>query len=128
MTTTNIRSTALITRYVTTVDRIALLSAQLADLQRVEEHIRQDVLSEIGERRAVQVRGKLRILEPVVKTSISRACDDAEAVEFCKAHGLPVQTRTPEYIAPATFSKYAREGRLPEDMIERKETVSIAVH
>ena len=128
MKTTNLRSTALLTRYGTTVDRIALLEMQIKELKSLEEHICADVLIDIGERREVQVRGKIRILEPSAKTSYGRACDDKTAVEYCKAHGLTYSTRSPEYVAPATFTKYAKAGKLPPEMIAREETVSIVVH
>jgi hypothetical protein len=106
---------------------MATLAMQLDALMREEKILRPDVLAEIGERREIAVRGHVRVLIPIRKESISRACDDSTAVEFCKSIGLKYSVRTPEYIAPASFSAYVRQGLIPEEMIERKSEQTIVV-
>jgi hypothetical protein len=103
------------------------LAKQLNELSKLEAKLRPEVIAEIGERREIAVRGQVRILEPEVKESISRACDDETAVEFCKANGLKYSERSAEYVAPATFSKYVRDGIVPEELIERKTETIVVV-
>lgn len=127
MTTISLRSSAVLTRYVHVSDRLATLAKQIETLKAEEKKLRPDVIAEIGERREIAVRGQVRTLMPSVKESISRACDDETAVAFCKERGLDFSTRTAEYVAPATFSKYVREGIIPDEMIERKSETTIVV-
>lgn len=127
MTTISLRSSSVLTRYVHVSDRLATLAKQIEQLKAEEKRLRPDVIAEIGDRREIAVRGQVRVLSPSIKESISRACDDATAVEFCKANGLDFSVRSPEYLAPATFSKYVREGVIPEEMIERKTETTIVV-
>ncbi len=127
MKTVNLRSTKTLTDYVTTVDRMRALAKQLNELQKVETRLRPAVLEEIGERREVQVKGQIRILEPQEKTSISQA-DTTKTVEAFKALGLPVSIRSAEYVAPATFSKLAKEGIVPEELIEKTSETIVVVH
>ena len=126
-TTISLRSTSVLTRYVAVSDRLATLSKQLETLKAEEKRLRPQVLEEIGERREIAVRGQVRVLVPSVKESISRACDDETAVEFCKTHGLKYSERTALYVAPASFSSYVRAGLIPEEMIERKTEQTIVV-
>jgi len=127
MSTINLRSTSVLTRYVAVSDRLATIAKQLETLKAEEKKLRPQVLEEIGERREIAVRGQVRILSPSVKESISRACDDETAVEFCKSHGLKYSERTPLYVAPASFSSYVKQGLIPEEMIDRKTELTIVV-
>ena len=126
-TTINLRSTSALSRYVAVSDRLATISRQLEALKAEEKKLRPQVLEEIGERREIAVRGQVRVLLPSVKESISRACDDETAVQFCKVNGLKYSERTPEYVAPASFSSYVKQGLIPEEMIERKTEQTIVV-
>jgi len=127
MATINLRSTSVLSRYVAVSDRLATLAKQLEELKAEEKKLRPAVLDEIGDRREIAVRGQVRILSPSVKESISRACDDETAVEFCKANGLKYSERSAEYYAPASFSSYIKQGLIPEEMIERKTEQTIVV-
>jgi hypothetical protein len=126
MKTLNLRSTSTLTKYVNITDKLATLAKQLKELEQAEKLLRPEVLSEIGERREIAVRGQVRILIPSVKESIGQA-DTELTVERFKELGLPVNTRSAEYVAPASFSKYVKEGRVPEDLITRKEETTIVV-
>jgi hypothetical protein len=125
--TVNLRSTSVLSRYVAVSDRLATLAKQLEELRAEEKRLRPQVLEEIGDRREIAVRGQVRVLLPSVKESISRACDDETAVEFCKQNGLKYSERSAEYCAPASFSAYVRAGLIPEEMIERKTELTIVV-
>jgi hypothetical protein len=96
-------------------------------LNTEKKRLRPQVLEEIGDRREIAVRGQVRVLIPSVKESISRACDDETAVEFCRANGLKYSERSAEYCAPASFSSYVRAGLIPEEMIDRKTEITIVV-
>lgn len=127
MTTISLRSSAVLSRYVAVSDRLATLAKQLDTLKAEEKKLRPQVLDEIGDRREIAVRGQVRILIPSVKESISRACDDETAVQFCMVNGLKYSERTALYVAPASFSSYVRAGLIPEEMIERKTELTIVV-
>jgi len=111
--TINLRSTLTLTTYVRTVDRMRTLARQLNELQKIETKLRPEVLEEIGERREIAVRGQVRILEPSAKESIGQE-DTDKTVEVFKELGLPLNQRSPEYCAPATFSKLVKDGIVPE--------------
>lgn len=125
--TVNLRSTATLTNYVRTVDRMRTLAKQLAELSKLEAKLRPEVLEEIGERREIAVRGQVRILEPEVKESIGQA-DTDKTVEAFKAIGLPVNVRSAEYVAPASFGKLVRDGVVPEELIKRTSESIVIVH
>lgn len=125
--TINLRSTATLTAYVNTVDRMKTLAKQLSDLSKIEVKLRPEVLDQIGERREVIVKGTVRILEPETKESIGQV-DTERTTEAFKALGLPVSVRSAEYVAPATFSKYVREGVVPDELIRKTEERIIVVH
>jgi signal transduction histidine kinase len=127
MTTINLRSTATLTNYVRTVDRMRTLAKQLAELSKLEAKLRPEVLSEIGERREIAVRGQVRILEPQAKESIGQL-DTEMTVERFKAIGLPVNVRSAEWVAPASFSKLVEEGAVPDDLIKRTSETIVIVH
>ena len=125
--TINLRSTATLTNYVRTVDRMRTLAKQLNELQKLETELRPEVLEAIGERREIAVRGQVRILEPSVKESIGQE-DTEKTVEVFRELGLPVNTRSPEYVAPASFSKLVRDGVVPEELIRRTSESIVIVH
>ena len=125
--TINLRSTATLTAYVRTTDKMRTLAKQLADLSKMEAKLRPEVLEAIGERREIAVRGQVRILERSVKESIGQV-DTERTTEAFKALGLPVSTRSAEYVAPATFSKYVREGIVPDELIRKTEERIVVVH
>lgn len=125
--TINLRSTATLTAYVRTTDKMRTLAKQLAELSKLESKLRPEVLAEIGERREIAVRGQVRILEPSVKESIGQ--EDAEkTVEVFRSLGLPLNTRSAEYVAPASFSKLVRDGLVPDELIKRTSETIVVVH
>lgn len=126
-TTVNRRSNKTLTSYVETVDRMRVLAKQLNDLNKIEVALRPEVLEQIGERREVIINGTCRILEPETKESIGQVDTEKTTAAF-KEMGLPVSVRSAEYVAPATFSKYVREGVVPDDLIKRTEERIIVVH
>ena len=103
------------------------LAKQLNELQKLETKLRPEVLEAIGERREIAVRGQVRILEPSVKESIGQE-DTEKTVEAFKAIGLPVNVRSAEYVAPASFSKLVRDGVVPEELIKRTTESIVVVH
>lgn len=125
--TISLRSTATLTNYVRTVDRMRTLAKQLNELSKLEAKLRPEVLEAIGERREIAVRGQVRILEPEVKESIGQA-DTEKTVEAFKEIGLPVNTRSAEFVPPATFSKFVRDGVVPEELIRRTSENVVIVH
>lgn len=127
MSTINLRSTATLTNYVKTTDRMRTLAKQLNELSKLEAKLRPEVLAEIGERREIAVRGQVRILEPQVKESIGQL-DTELTVERFKAIGLPVNFRSAEWVAPASFSKLVKDGAVPEDLIKRTSEAIVIVH
>jgi hypothetical protein len=66
-------------------------------------------------------------LEPSTKESIGQI-DTEKTVEEFKAIGLPVNTRSPEFVAPATFRKLVLDGSVPEHLIKRETETLIIVH
>lgn len=127
MTTINLRSTAVLTNYVKTTDRMRTLAKQLNELSRLEAKLRPEVLAEIGDRREIAVRGQVRILEHAVKESIGQQ-DTELTVERFKELGLPVNTRSAEWVAPASFTKLVKEGSVPEELIKRTSENIVIVH
>ena len=127
MTTINLRSTATLTNYVKTVDRMRTLAKQLNELSKLEAKLRPEVLAEIGERREIAVRGQVRILKPETKESIGQL-DTELTVERFKAIGLPVNVRSAEWVAPASFSKLVKDGVVPDDLIKRTSETIVIVH
>ena len=129
MTKVNLRSTASLTTYVKTVDKIAALSMQLDALQKTEKQLRPDILAEIHEhdgRRAVIVAGTPRVLTIREKESIKQAAEDSVVVEAAKAAGVKVSERSPEYVHSATLGKAYREGLLLDFVtVEKTEIVEV---
>jgi len=127
MTTINLRSTKLISDYVRTVDTMRTLAKKLSELSKLEERMRPDVLDAIGERAEKEIRKQIRILEPSTKESIGQV-DTEKTVETFKLIGLPVNTRSPEFVAPASFSALVKKGVVPEELIRRTSETIIVVH
>ena len=125
--TINLRSTATLTNYVKTVDRMRTLAKQLAELSKLESKLRPEVLEAIGDRREIAVRGQVRILEPSVKESIGQE-DTERTIEVFKVIGLPLNTRSAEYVAPALFSALVKKGVVPEELIRRTSESIVIVH
>lgn len=125
--TINLRSTATLTNYVRTTDRMRTLAKQLAELSKQEASLRPEVLEAIGERREIAVRGQVRILEPSVRESIGQE-DTEKTVEVFKAIGLPVNVRSAEYVAPASFSALVKKGVVPQELIKRTSESIVVVH
>lgn len=126
-TTINLRSTKTLTDYVQVTDRMKTLAKKLNELSKLEEKQRPAVLAEIGDRREIAVRGQVRILEPMTKESIGQL-DTEKTVTVFKEIGLPVNVRSAEFVAPATFSKLVKDGVVPEELISRKTESIVIVH
>jgi hypothetical protein len=126
-TTINLRSTKTISEYVKTVDTMRTLAKKLSELSKLEEQMRPAVLDEIGDRAEKEIRKQIRILEPSVKESIGQV-DTEKTVETFKLIGLPVNTRSPEFVAPASFSSLVKKGVVPEELIRRTSETIIVVH
>ena len=126
-TTINLRSTKLISDYVRTVDTMRTLAKKLSELSKLEERMRPAVLEAIGDRAEKEIRKQIRILEPSIKESIGQV-DTEKTVEVFKELGLPLNQRSPEYVAPASFGKLVREGLVPEELIKRSSESIVIVH
>ncbi len=126
-TTINLRSTKLISDYVKTVDSMRTLAKKLSELSKDEERMRPAVLDAIGDRAEKEIRKQIRILEPSVKESIGQV-DTEKTVETFKLIGLPVNTRSPEFVAPASFSALVKKGVVPEELIRRTSESIVIVH
>jgi hypothetical protein len=126
-TTINLRSTKLITDYVRTVDTMRSLAKKLSELNKIEERMRPNVLAAIGDRAEKEIKHQIRILEPSVTDSIGQR-DTEVTVEALKRLGLPVNTRSPEFVAPASFSALVKKGVVPEELIRRTSESIVIVH
>ena len=126
-TTINLRSSKLINDYVRTVDTMRSLAKKLSELNKIEERMRPDVLAAIGTRAEKEIKHQIRILEPSVKESIGQV-DTEKTVEAFKSIGLPVNTRSAEYVAPASFSALVKKGVVPEELIKRTSETIVVVH
>lgn len=123
----NLRSTAAITNFVNLSDEAKTIAVRLKAIQTEMQQIQSDVLEQIGDGRAVKVGSQVRTLKPAVIESIKRTCDDETAVDYCKAHGLKYQERTPEYVAPATFSSHVKAGLMDSELYAIEKTQTIVV-
>lgn len=126
-TTVNRRSNKTLTSYVEAVDQMRVLAKKLSELSKLETALRPEVLDQIGERREVIINGTCRILESETKESIGQVDTEKTTAAF-KAKGLPVSVRAAEYVAPATFSKYVREGVVPDELIKKTTEAIVVVH
>lgn len=125
--TSNLRSTKAITDYITLSDESATITARLKAITRELTELQPTVLEQIGEGRAVKIGSQVRTIKPGTTEKISRTCDDLSAVQWCKAHGLKFSTRSPEYVAPATFSALVRSSQMHRDFYEIETTVIVVV-
>ena len=123
----NLRSTAAITNFVNLSDEAKTIAVRLKAIETELKLIQPDVLEQIGDGRAVKVGSQVRTLRPGIIESIKRTCDDETAVEWCRAHGLKFQERTPEYVAPATFSAHVKAGLMDESLYVVESTQTIVV-
>jgi hypothetical protein len=125
--TSNLRSTAAITTYVQLSDESATIAARLKAITQEMKAIEPLVLEQIGDGRAVKVGSQVRTVKPGQVESIKRTCDDPTAVEWCKSHGLKFQQRSPEYVAPATFSNHVKQGAMDQELYEIETTTIVVV-
>ena len=115
--TISTRSNAVLTRYVETCDRLKALAHEAKELERLEKELRSAVIEQLdGETpRPVTIRKALRIVRIGERKSVS-ITDETKALEYARANGLKVSTRTAEYVAAATLRTPAIEGRVPQDV------------
>jgi len=125
--TSNLRSTAAITNFVTLSDEQATISARLKAISREMKELEPVVLEQIGEGRAAKIGSQVRTVKPGTVEKISRTCDDLAAVEYCKAHNLKFQERSAEYVAPATFSAHVKAGTMSAELYSIETTTIVVV-
>ena len=129
MSKVNLRSTASLTTYVKTCDKIAALAMQLDALQKTEKQLRPEILADIKDhdgRRAVIVAGTPRVLTIKEKESVKQNAEDSVIVEAAKAAGVKVSERSAEYVHSATLGKAYREGLLLDFVtVEKTEIVEV---
>jgi hypothetical protein len=123
----NLRSTKTLAEFIRLSDEAQTAAARLKAIEREIQAMTPEVLEQIGEARTVKHAGQIRTLKRNVTAKISRTCDDETAVEFCKSHGLKFQTRTPHYVAPATFSSYVKSGLMSEELYSIENAVSVVI-
>jgi hypothetical protein len=123
----NLRSTKTLAEFIRLSDEAQTAAARLKAIERELQAMTPQVLDQIGEARAVKHAGQIRTLRRHVTLKISRTCDDETAVEFCKSRGLKFQVRTPEYVAPATFSAHVKSGLMDEQLYEVENNVSVVI-
>jgi len=104
----------------TIVERKRIIEAEMAGLLT-------DVLNDIGTGRPATVNKKIRYFSPESETKTKRIAAESEVVEYCKEHGIEFNTRSEEWIAPATFGKYVRQGLMPEEFYEQTVVRSVVV-
>lgn len=121
------RSTNAISDFVRANRRAVAAALELKQATAEMDRLKMDVLEQIGERRTVKVDGALATLTPRVSESVKRTCDDETAVDFFRSHGMPVNTRSAEYIAPAAFTSQVRKGAIDPSLYEITETVDVNV-
>lgn len=127
MTSSTLRSTKTLTTFVQLTDESVLLAKRLKAIQAELKAMQPEVLEQIGDRRSVSVNKQVRIIERKKIESVKRVVDDETAVKYCKSKGLAFSERSEEYVAPATFLKYYREGLLSPELfaIETETTVVV---
>lgn len=125
--TTLTRSTNAISDYVRANRRAIAAALELKQANAEMESLQADVIEQIGESRTVKVDGSVSTLTPRVTESIKRTCDDETAVAFFRAHGLNINTRSAEYIAPAAFSAKVKAGAVDPGLYEISTTIGVNV-
>lgn len=126
-TRTNRRSTKELTSYVETCDRLAALAVELKELERLEKTLRPTVLEQIGDRREVIIGGKIRIVEKGEKVG-TKIQDEEKLLEFARAHGLKISTRSAEFVAPATARTERLANRIPDELVTITTEPIVSVH
>ena len=125
--TSNLRSTKAITDFVMLSDESARIAARLKVIAQELKALEPVVLEQIGDGRAVKIGSQVRTVKPGTVESIKRTCDDLTAVAYCKAHNLTYQERSPEYVAPATFSSHVKAGAMSPELYAIESTTIIVV-
>ena len=115
MVSSTLRSTKNLTHFVRLSDESKTLAARLKEVERELTALTPEILETIQGSRAVKIGTQIRLITEGATESIKRTCDDATAVEFCKANGLKFSTRSPEYVAPATFTALVRSSQMHVD-------------
>ena len=125
--TSNLRSTAAITNFVQLSDESATIAARSKAIERELKELQPTVLEQIGDGRAVKIGSQVRTVKPGTVDKITRICDDATAVNFCKEHNLKYQERSAEYVAPATFSAHVKAGAMSLELYDIETTIIVVV-
>jgi hypothetical protein len=121
------RSTAALTDYVKTTDRLRAIETERKELELREKALRPIVLAEIGtDPRPVTIRGALRIVRAGISQSVS-IVDAAAALDFARSHGLKTTPPKPERVETTTLRSLALSGSLPEGIcsIEQKPIIIV---
>jgi len=121
------RSTLAITRFVQASRAAALAALQLKQAEQEMQSLTDEVLQQIGEGRTTRVDGAMVTLTPRLTEKVTRICTDEEAVNFFRSHGLPVNTRSAEYIAPAAFTSQVRKGAIDASLYSVEVTRGVNV-
>lgn len=127
MTTILTRSTLAINRFVQASRRAAAAALELKQAESEMQQLTEEVLQQIGESRTTRVDGAMVTLTPRVTEKVTRVCTDEEAVQFFRSHGLPVNTRSAEYIAPAAFTSQVRKGAVESSLYSVEVTRGVNV-
>jgi hypothetical protein len=115
MTSSTLRSTKTLTNFVRLSDEAKTLATRLKEVERELTALTPEILETIQGSRAVKIGTQIRLITEGSTESIKRTCTDEVAVEFCRANGLKFSTRSPEYVAPATFSALVRSSQMHVD-------------
>jgi len=125
MVSSTLRSTKNLTNFVRLSDESKTLSARLKIVERELTALTPEILETIQGSRAVKMDdfdenglktgSRIRLITEGATESIKRTCDDETAVHFCKQNGLKFSTRSPEFVAPATFSALVRSSQMNVD-------------
>ena len=115
MTSSTLRSTKTLTHFVRLSDEAKTLATRLKDVERELTALTPEILETINGSRAVKIGTQIRLITEGATEKISRTCTDEVAVEYCKSNGLKFSTRSPEFVAPATFSSLVRSSQMHVD-------------
>lgn len=121
------RSTNAISEFIRANRRAVAAALELKQAEAEMSALRADVLEQIGESRTVKVDGAVSTLTPRVIESIKRTCDDETAVAYFRSHGLNVNTRSAEYVAPAAFTSQVKKGAVDPALYEITKTIDVNV-
>ncbi len=130
ITTTNEIETTRSTNAINAFVRASRAAAKFAaELKKAESEMRSNlaaVLDQIGDGRAVYVDTVRAVLTPRESVSVSMLDADA-ALEYWSQKGLKISTRTPEYVAPASFRAEVIKGNVPSELYTLKTTREVNV-